>query len=97
MKNIIILFSLFLFIKFTYAQAVKTIKISGKAINFNNSVEVEDMTEFKDISLSSNERIFVPDSNINFSIQFKIATPGYYRIGRNILYISPGDDINAYH
>lgn len=96
MKNIIILFSLFLFIKFTYAQAVKTIKISGKAINFNNSVEVEDMTEFKDISLSSNERIFVPDSNQNFSIQFKIEIPGYYRIGRNIIYISPGDDIKAF-
>lgn len=95
MKNIIILFSLFLFIKFTYAQAVKTIKISGKAINFNNSVEVEDMTEFKDISLSSSERIFVPDSNQNFSIQFKIGIPGYYRIGRNIIYISPGDDIKA--
>lgn len=95
MKNIIIFFSLFLFIKFTYAQAVKTIKISGKAINFNNSVEVEDMTEFKEISLSSNERIFIPDSNQNFSIQFKIATPGYYRIGRNILYISPGDDIKT--
>lgn len=95
MKNIIIFFFLFVFIKFNYAQAVKTIKISGKAINFNNSVEVEDMTEFKDISLSSNERIFVPDSNKNFSIQFKIAIPGYYRIGRNIIYISPGDDIKA--
>lgn len=95
MKNIIIFFSIFLFIKFTYAQAVKTITISGKAINFNNSVEVEDMTEFKDISLSSNERIFVPDSNQNFSIQFKIGIPGYYRIGRNIIYISPGDDIKA--
>ncbi|OYY11348.1 MAG: hypothetical protein B7Y66_02990 [Sphingobacteriia bacterium 35-36-14] len=53
------------------------------------------MTEFKDISLSSSERIFVPDSNQNFSIQFKIGIPGYYRIGRNIIYISPGDDIKA--
>ena len=95
MKNIIIFFFLFVFIKFNYAKAEITIKISGKAINFNNSVEVEDMTEFKDISLSSNERIFVPDSNKNFSIQFKIAIPGYYRIGRNIIYISPGDDIKA--
>jgi thiol-disulfide isomerase/thioredoxin len=95
MKNIIIFFFLFVFIKFNYAKAEITIRISGKAFNFNNSVEVEDMTEFKDISLSSSERIFVPDSNQNFSIQFKIGIPGYYRIGRNIIYISPGDDIKA--
>lgn len=95
MKNSYIFFFLIVSLLSVNAQEFKTVKISGKAINFNNSVEVEDMTEFKDISLSSNERIFVPDSNKNFSIQFKIETPGYYRIGRNILYLSPGDDFNA--
>lgn len=95
MKKLSIFFCLFVSLPSAKAQEFKEVKISGKAINFNNSVEVEDMTEFKDISLSSNERIFIPDSNQNFSIQFKIAIPAYYRIGRNIIYISPGDDIKA--
>jgi len=95
MKNTFLLFTLIVINSYSFAQKSSTVKITGTALNFNNSVEVEDMSEFKDISLPSAERIFIPDSNKQFSIQFKLNTPNYFRIGRNILCISPGDIINT--
>lgn len=80
---------------YLFSQQSNIVKITGTVINFNNSVEVEDMSEFKDISLPSAQRIFIPDSNKQFSIQFKLIEPNYFRIGRNILYLSPGDIIST--
>jgi len=69
MKNTFLLFTLIVINSYSFAQKSSTVKITGTALNFNNSVEVEDMSEFKDISLPSAERIFIPDSNKQFSIQ----------------------------
>jgi thiol-disulfide isomerase/thioredoxin len=39
------------------------------------------------------ERIVVPDAEGRFQITFKIASPNYFRIGRNTLYLTPGDNL----
>ncbi len=95
MKKLFLFFIIISINSYSFAQKPGTVKITGTAINFNNSVEVEDMSEFKDVSLPSAERIFIPDSNKHFSVQFKLRAPNYFRIGRNILYLAPGDIINA--
>jgi thiol-disulfide isomerase/thioredoxin len=95
MKKYLLLIITFIYFGYSFAQKSGSVKITGTAINFNNSVEVEDMSEFKDISLPSAQRIFIPDSNKQFSIQFKMNAPNYFRIGRSVLYLSPGDIIKA--
>lgn len=72
-----------------------TIKLSGKLVNFSNQVEVEDLSEFQNLLPPAAERVVVPDSLGNFSVQFNIAAPNYFRMGRNILYLTPGDDMKV--
>lgn len=67
--------------------------LSGVTKNFNNQIQIEDMSELKDLVLPNAERMFTPDSNHNFAISFKLEKPGYFRMGRNILYLSPGDSM----
>lgn len=73
----------------------KTVTLSGQLIHFSNQVLVEDMSEYQYLDIPSSERIIVPDSAGKFSITFKIAAPNYFRVGRNILYLTPGDKLTA--
>lgn len=74
----------------------KNIFISGIAKNFNNEVEIEDFSENEDLKLPSSERSFLPDSNGHFSISFHIDKVNYFKIGRNVLYLSPGTSMTIY-
>lgn len=67
--------------------------LKGTVKNFNNQVEVQDMSEMSDLLLPDPERFFVPDSTGNFSIRFSLSAPNYFRLGRNILYLTPGDSL----
>ena len=79
------------------AQGTKgKVILTGSVRNFNNQVEVEDMSEMKDLLLSDPARFFVPDSAGNFRISFALSTPNYFRLGRNILYLSPGDSLHLF-
>ena len=92
-----IFFSLFLLILNVDAQQVNNqVILHGTVRNFNNQVEVEDMSEMKDLSMSDPERFFIPDSTGHFKIRFHLNAPNYFRMGRNILYLSPGDDIEMF-
>lgn len=70
--------------------------LSGVIKNFTDKIEIEDMSEIGTLSLPNFERTLTPDSNGNFSITFKIRKPNYFRVGRNIIYLSPGDKISAF-
>ncbi len=78
------------------AQAqLKPVTLSGKLINFSNQVDVEDMSEFQYLNVASSDRLIIPDSAGKFSITFKIPAPNYFRVGRNILYLTPGDKMEV--
>ncbi|MEI7734876.1 MAG: TlpA disulfide reductase family protein [Ferruginibacter sp.] len=69
--------------------------LSGTIKQYHNEMPVEDMSELKDLMLPDGARTFLPDSNGKFALQFKLAAPNYFRIGRNILYLSPGDKLTV--
>ncbi len=88
-------FSLFLllFIKWNFVQATETVYITGVIINIQNQVEVEDMSDLGKLSQPNLKHIFIPDSVGQFEISISLKNAGYYRIGRNILYLTMGDSL----
>jgi thiol-disulfide isomerase/thioredoxin len=77
-------------------QKAGVITLKGQLKGFSNQAEIEDLSEFQYLLPPSAERMVVPDVNGNFSIKFKAANPNYYRLGRNTLYLSPGDNLEVY-
>ena len=77
------------------AQTPKKVFISGCIQNLNNQFEVEDMSAIGRISLPNPEHFAIPDSIGNFLMEMEIGKPGYFRIGRNLLFLSPGDSVYA--
>lgn len=82
-------------IHFTMAPPPATVTITGSIIHINNKMQVADMSEMKSLVLPNDARTFIPDSAGNFSVSFKLDKPNYFRIGRNILYLSPGDNLKV--
>lgn len=78
------------------AQKNKMVVISGKLAGFNNQVDIQNFSEYQYLLPPSSERLIVPDAEGNFKIQFKVESPNYYRLGRNVLYLSPGDNLNVF-
>ena len=66
------------------AQIKGTVTLKGQLKNFSNQVEVEDLSDLQYLLPASTERIIIPDSDGKFSIRFKLSSPNYFRIGRNI-------------
>ncbi|MDD2793745.1 MAG: TlpA disulfide reductase family protein [Sediminibacterium sp.] len=93
MKKYLSLFFLLFGFSYCFSQKKSIVTISGFAYNFNNAVTVEDKSELEDLTIAGTERIFIADSNHKFNIQFQLEKANYFRIGRNILYISPGDSM----
>ena len=79
-----------------FAQKNNSVTISGKLVGFNNQVEVQDFSEFQYLLPPSSEKLIVPDADGNFTIKLNVQTPNYYRLGRNVLYLSPGDNLKVY-
>lgn len=75
------------------AQTVGLVKLKGELKGFNNQVNIEDISAFQYLLPPNANKMIVPDSAGRFSIQFKLSKPNYYRLGRNILYLSPGDEL----
>lgn len=72
------------------------VTLKGQLKGFSNQVEISDLSEFEYLLPPSSERVFVPDAAGNFSFKFKVSAPNYYRLGRNSLYLSPGDDLKVF-
>ena len=99
MKSVIILLScsFYFFSVSPIAQPGKNkVTLKGQLKNFSNQVEVEDMSDLQYLLPPTSERMIVPDTSGNFNIQFTLAAPNYFRLGRNILYLSPGDKIELF-
>src|ERR1700733_11508441 len=98
MKPAILICSVFLIacINSVFAQPKGWVTLSGTTRNFNNQVQVEDISEMQDLLLPDPQRFFVPDSSGHFSIKFLLNSPNYFRVGRNILYLSPGDELAVF-
>lgn len=95
LKRISIIVLLSTFINFNvYSQiSGQNVNLHGKIINVKTEIQVEEMSELKDLKLPDSLRLLLVDSSGNFSISFNLLKPNYYRIGRNILYLSPGDSL----
>ncbi|MES2373264.1 MAG: TlpA disulfide reductase family protein [Bacteroidota bacterium] len=78
------------------AQTKGWVVLTGTTKNFNNQVEVQDMSEMSDLSLPDAERFFVPAADGSFKVKFRLGAPNYFRMGRNILYLSPGDSLEMF-
>ncbi len=77
-------------------QKTGSVHIKGILKGFNNQVEVEDMSELQYLLPPVADRMTVPDANGNFEISFQLASPNYFRLGRNALYLSPGDNMEVF-
>lgn len=71
----------------------KTVTLSGTLTNFGNAVRVVDISEYGRLIPPSEGTTIIPDSSGNFKTQIKLSKPGYYLIGHNNLYLSPGDNL----
>lgn len=98
MKKEILILTLLLFsLLGAGAQQKKEVSIKGTLVHFSNQVEVEDMSAFQYLLPKKTERLIIPeDSSGKFEIRFPLNNPNYFRIGRNQLYLSPGDDLTVY-
>lgn len=77
------------------AQTAKTVTIRGVVKNFSSQVMIEDLSDMQYLLLPNPERMFIPGPDGSFRISFKISGPNYFRLGRNILYLTPGDDLTV--
>ncbi len=72
----------------------KTVTLSGKLVGFSNQVTVDDVSEYQYLKQPSADMLIIPDADNKFSITFKLDAPNYFRIGRNTLYLTPGDNLD---
>ncbi len=72
------------------------VQLTGIIKGFNNQAEVEDMSEYQYLLPPTAERVIIPDTAGHFKIRFQLQSPGYFRLGRNILYLSPGDNMQVF-
>jgi thiol-disulfide isomerase/thioredoxin len=79
-----------------FAQQKGNVFLGGSLKNFDNQIEIEDMSEMSNFDLPPTGRLFNLDSLNRFSIGFHVENPGYFRVGRNILYLSPGDRLDVF-
>src|SRR5258705_10258825 len=97
MRKVFFLLFVWTFSAALSAQQTKyVVSLKGKLKNFSNQVEVEDMSDLQYLLPPTNERMILPDTNGNFSITFKLGSPNYFRIGRNQLYLTPGDNMEVF-
>ncbi len=69
----------------------KTVRLRGELRNFGTEVFMSKGTP-EGVLLKDGITIR-PESNNLFEITFELDKPSYFRLGRNTLYLSPGDDI----
>lgn len=77
------------------AQTNKTVTLKGVLKNFGNQPIIEDLSDMQYLLPPTAERMIIPKEDGSFQITFKLASPNYFRLGRNILYLSPGDNLNV--
>jgi len=77
-----------------HKQSSSIVKLNGKLLNFAERVQLEDFSAIQRIKSASSNPVITLAADSSFSISLSLSKPGYYRLGRNILYLSPGDDLD---
>jgi len=91
----LICFSVFICSLVNAQQKNSFVKLKGTLLNFSSQVEVQDMSEFQYLLPPTSERMIIREPGSGaFQIKFPLSSPNYFRIGRNILYLTPGDDLD---
>jgi len=93
LRQYFFLLGAFLLITFSGEAQTGKVSIRGTLKHFTNQDEIADASEYSELLPPSQERIIIPDSTGAFTLQFKIDAPNYFHLGRNVLYLSPGDSI----
>ena len=92
MKGVIVLL-LFVFPTF-FSVSAGVVKISGSLKEFKvKKVEIKNCGIAVDVY--NDNMLIEVDSNGLFQLELKLKQPAYYLIGRNLLYLSPGDDLKV--
>ncbi|MES2377002.1 MAG: TlpA disulfide reductase family protein [Bacteroidota bacterium] len=94
MKNKLIIIAVFCLVYNRAAAQQKTVTLTGTLVHFANQVVIDDMSEFQYLDLPTTERLIAPDEKGNFTLTFNLSAPNYFRLGRNALYLSPGDKLD---
>jgi thiol-disulfide isomerase/thioredoxin len=71
------------------------VKLHGVLKHFNNAADLNDFSELEYLVPRSTSRMITPDSTGAFTLSVPLTAPGYFRLGRNVLYLSPGDDLEV--
>jgi len=69
--------------------------ISGILRHFGNQDEVLDFSEFEYLLPPRTDHVVIPGAAGEFNVTFRVEAPNYFRLGRNSLYLSPGDDLQV--
>lgn len=75
-------------------EKATTVNLKGELKNFSGKVEMSKGTP-DGYLLKQSVMIELNDSN-RFDISFELKEPSYFRLGRNTLYLSPGDDVQLF-
>jgi thiol-disulfide isomerase/thioredoxin len=73
----------------------KTAILYGKLLNFGATVELEDFSELQYIVPKSHNAVIELKEDSSFHVEIPIEKPAYFRLGRNKLYLSPGDRLDV--
>jgi thiol-disulfide isomerase/thioredoxin len=93
----LIILPLFIGPIFSQAQTKpQRVFLSGTIKNANNSITIIDQCALGQLMPLNDQRQLIPDSNGHFSISFPLEKAGYFIIGRNTVYLSPGDKMTAF-
>lgn len=74
-------------------QKSQIVTLKGTLVHFSNEAMVEDLSEMQYLNLPTRDRMIITDSSGNFSLSFSLNAANYFRLGRNILYLTPGDSM----
>lgn len=68
----------------------------GKLAGFGETAELENFSEFQHLLPKSANPVIQIGKDSSFSITILLSSPGYYRLGRNKLYLTPGDRMEIF-
>lgn len=70
-------------------------KLKGTLRGFGNSVVLEDFSDLQHFIPDAFNPVIKIGKDSSFSISVPLTNPVYYRLGRNKLYLSPGDNLDV--
>jgi thiol-disulfide isomerase/thioredoxin len=77
------------------AQPPASVHIYGMLKHFTNGADIVDASEMEYLLPPAAAGLITPDTSGIFDKVFPLKEPGYYQIGRNVLYLTPGDDLRV--